>query len=70
MFEEYQLVKLNRDLLAEGLQAGIRGTILVIYPGQPRFYEVEFLDDEGNTLAVITLPEELLSSSEARGVEG
>ncbi len=54
MFEEYQLVKLNRDLPAEGLQAGIRGTIPGIYPGQPRFYEVEFLDDEDNTLAILT----------------
>ncbi len=39
---------------------GIKGTVLIVYnePGLPRAYEVEFLDENGETLAVITLQED------------
>lgn len=40
-----------------GLLAGAKGTVLLIYeePHLPIGYEVEFLDETGNTLAVVTL---------------
>lgn len=63
MFEEYQVVRLSRDVPAEGLSAGLRGTVLMVYPQRPessREYEVEFVDEAGETLALLTLAEEQL----------
>jgi hypothetical protein len=60
LFEEYQVVRLSRDIPDEGLSAGARGTVLMVYPQRPespREYEVEFVDEEGATLALLTLPE-------------
>lgn len=60
MFEEYQVVRLSKDIPAEGLGAGLRGTVLMVHPQRPespREYEVEFVDEEGTTLALLTLPE-------------
>lgn len=59
MFEEYSLVKLKNDLPEENLEAGAKGTIVMVYPkiSESQDYEVEFSDDEGNTLALLTLPE-------------
>lgn len=61
MFEDYEVVKLKDDLPSEGLSAGARGTVLMVYPEPPSEYEVEFLDGDGETLAVLTLPEEKLA---------
>ncbi len=61
MFEDYEVVKLKADLPAEGLKAGARGTVLMVYPEPPQEYEVEFLDGDGQTLAVLTLPEDRLA---------
>jgi len=63
LFEEYQVVRLSRDIPAEGLGAGLRGTVLMVYPQRPdspREYEVEFVDAEGATLALLTLAEDQL----------
>lgn len=59
MFQEYDMVKLNRDLPLDHLQAGTLGTILMVFdePNLPRAYEVEFVSDNMTTLAVLTVEE-------------
>jgi hypothetical protein len=57
MFEEYAVVRLECDLEAKGLKAGTRGAVVMVYPCEPPQYEVEFVDDDGNTLAVETVSE-------------
>jgi hypothetical protein len=68
MFQEYEVVQLKRDIRSEGLSAGVRGTVLLIYddPTLPLAYEVEFADDEGTTLAVLTVTDEDIESIELR----
>ncbi len=59
MFNEYDVVRLKRDMPSHGLVAGTRGTIVVVYedPHLPRAYEVEFVNAKGKTLAIVTLKE-------------
>ena len=40
------------------LSAGMLGTVVLIYGGNPPVYEVEFTDDEGITLAMLTLEQD------------
>lgn len=66
MFNEYDVVTLKNDLSAVNshvstrgivdIPAGTEGTIVLVYPGGS--YEVEFFDDEGNTLALSTVTED------------
>lgn len=63
MFEEYDVVRLVSDLKSKGLKAGTRGAIVMVYPSDPPEYEIEFVDDEGNTLAIETLKEEQIEIS-------
>ncbi len=53
MFSEYDVVKLKRPL--SGLEAGAVGAILMVYDSVPPGYEVEFTDQDGVTLALLTL---------------
>lgn len=55
MFNEYDVVKLTEDIREENLSAGATGTILMVYTDSPPTYEVEFSDDDGVTLALITI---------------
>jgi len=57
MFADYEVVKLRQDMPSKKLKAGARGTILMAYPETPQAYEVEFLDSEGDTIAVLTVQE-------------
>jgi hypothetical protein len=50
----YDVVELAVDLPDEGLRAGATGAIVDDYPGSAD-YEVEFVDDDGQTLALLTL---------------
>jgi hypothetical protein len=61
MFEEYQIVRLRRNIPEFNLSEGVLGTILLVYdpkPNQSRAYEVEFVDSLGKTLAQITVFQE------------
>lgn len=60
MFNEYDVVKLKKDLPSHNLPAGITGAVLLIYPQPPLppAYEVEFVDDQGETLAIVAVQEE------------
>jgi len=60
MFQEYELVRLKRDIPERNLLAGAIGVVLMIYnePNLPRAYEVDFSNVEGKMLTTITLYEE------------
>ena len=63
MFNEYDVVRLVSELRSKGLKGGTRGAIVMVYPGDPPEYEVEFVDEEGNTLAVETIKEEQIEKA-------
>jgi len=54
-FAELSLVELVHDLPDEGLAAGAVGTVVEVYTDPPG-YEVEFVDDDGRTVAILALP--------------
>jgi hypothetical protein len=56
MIREHDLVVLRRDKREWGLEAGDVGTVVLVYPKGG--YVVEFVDHEGNTLALLDLAEE------------
>lgn len=57
MFEEYEVVRLKKNLEKFGLRPGALGTILIVHAANPPAYEVEFCDEEGQTIALLTLTE-------------
>ncbi len=56
-FLEYDVVKLKCDHASSKLKAGTEGTVVVVYDSDPPHYEVEFCDEHGVTLALLTLSE-------------
>lgn len=64
MIAELDVVRLRRDRPEDGLAAGAKGTVVLVYPGG-RDYEVEFLDDEGWTIAVCTVSADEVVPTEA-----
>ena len=54
MLTEHSMVVLNRDLPDAGLQSGDVGAIVHVYRSGNAF-EVEFVDGDGTTIAVVTL---------------
>jgi hypothetical protein len=48
--QEYDIVRLKKSLPDADIPIGSRGTIVMLYDGEPSAYEVEFLDADGNTL--------------------
>jgi len=56
MIREHDLVVLRRDKREWGLEVGDVGTVVLVYPKGG--YMVEFVDHEGNTLALLDLAEE------------
>lgn len=62
LFDDNEIVRLKRDLPDENLTEGERGTVVMVYPQHlsphlPQAYEVEFCDEDGVTLALVTLME-------------
>ena len=57
MLAEHSLVVLTRDIPESGLYAGDVGAIIHIY-GKGAAYEVEFVDGDGTTIALVTLKSE------------
>ena len=55
MFDENDVVQLTKDLPEENLKAGDKGTILMVLSVSPPVYEIEFMNDDGETLAVTTI---------------
>jgi hypothetical protein len=55
-----QVVKIRRNLPDLHIQEGMVGVVVMVYPirlspGLPQAYEVEFADEHGVTLALVTL---------------
>ncbi len=55
MIKEHDRIVLLKDIPGEGLKAGDVGTVIHIYRGGEAF-EVEFMNLEGGTIAIITVP--------------
>ncbi len=53
-FKELDVVKLKHARPADGLEVGAEGTIVMIYASDA--FHVEFLDEEGDTVALLILP--------------
>ncbi|WP_179472860.1 DUF4926 domain-containing protein [Mycolicibacterium vinylchloridicum] len=58
--QEYDGVRLLRPLPQYDLPVGAQGTVVMVYrdPSLPPTYEVEFADDDGVTLALVTLKDD------------
>jgi hypothetical protein len=56
MLEEMDIVKAKRQL-SERVKANTEGTIVMIYDNPRVAYEVEFLDEKGDTLDLLTVEE-------------
>lgn len=54
--KELDVVRLTKEF--EGLASGTKGTIVLTYDG--KFFEVEFFDDDGDTIDVLTTPVECI----------
>ena len=54
--KELDVVRLKENF--EGIPAGAKGTIVLEYDGH--YYEVEFVNDNGDTIDVVTTPREIL----------
>ena len=54
MITEHSMVVLNEDRSANGLNAGDVGAVVHIY-GEGKAFEVEFVDGDGSTIALLTL---------------
>lgn len=58
--EMLDLVALTTDRPQDGLKKGQDGTVVEVFPEPEHAYEVEFVDPEGYTIALVTArPEEL-----------
>jgi hypothetical protein len=72
MFRQYQTVELVKDMMSDGfiddpvqMHEGQRGVIVEIHrqPGLPIGYDVEFFDEEGETLALMIMTEDMIRPS-------
>ena len=62
MHKEYDVVRAIRDI-NDKVRKGLKGAVLIIHPSTPPQYEVEFVDEEGNTLDVLTVHERDIEKS-------
>lgn len=56
MIREYDVVITTKDINGKVLK-GMRGAVLIVYDAKPPQYEIEFLDEDGYTIDVLTLSE-------------
>ena len=65
MFNEYDVVKLKRELPGNPIPLGAKGTVLMVFGAPTEGYEVEFMDRAGNSLGVFTVhPNDIELSTE------
>lgn len=55
MYKEYDVVKLRNDRPDDRLTAGVIGAVLIVHDATPPAYLVEFCDQDGMTIALLTL---------------
>ena len=65
MFQEYDVVELVESL-SDSLKSGTRGAVVMVYPGDPAEYEVEFVGLDGRTIEVRTVSEDKIRISTSR----
>jgi hypothetical protein len=56
-FEDYDVVRAKKDLTRDVLR-GTEGTVLIIHQATPPVYEIEFMDEEGNSIGLLTVIEQ------------
>lgn len=61
--QEYDVVRLRQPVPKHNLAVGAVGAIVMVYDN-PTAYEVEFCDQNGVTLALLTLREDALEATE------
>ena len=61
VLKEFEIVELTHDIPEHKLKKGESGTIVEIYKGG-KAYEVEFVNEGGKTLALLTLTSDEISS--------
>lgn len=52
MYDEYACFRLTRPIPDQPIPVGTVGVVLMIFPGDPVEYEVEFVDPRGNNLGL------------------
>ncbi|BES83589.1 hypothetical protein PEC302107_05930 [Pectobacterium araliae] len=62
----FDVISLKNDLPDEGLKKGMLGTIVHIYDEPSPAYDIEFCDDNGETLAWITLTSDCFNKIDFR----
>jgi hypothetical protein len=67
MLEEYDVVELREGITTD-LKTGTRGAIVMVYPSDPPEYEVEFVNDVGETIAVRTVRDDQLRKIDVTGI--
>ena len=66
MLKEYEVVSLKRTVPSIPLPQGTQGTIVFVYASHPSVYEVEFVNETGETLGIYTVEEKDLEVVGAR----
>ncbi len=59
-FLEYDVIELTSSLSGADIPIGAHGTVLIVHPGNPAAYVIEFVSDDGSTLGVETIDEDKL----------
>jgi len=63
-FSEYDIVQLSKPIPGEHIPVNTRGVVLIVFDNEPVAYEVEFCDENGNSLRskpTFTLTEDFMS---------
>lgn len=56
MLKEYDVIEAKRDL-SQYVKLGTKGVIMLIIHKNPNKYEVEFVNNDGDTLELLTVDE-------------
>ena len=62
MYKEYDVVKAKMNLENNIIKKGMRGTILIIYESNPNKYEIEFVNNNNESVAILTVSEDEIES--------
>lgn len=67
IFRELQVVEAKANVPGTAVRAGDLGTVVMVHTTPYRAYEVEFIDDEGETIAMLALrPNQLKARAQDR----
>ena len=66
MLEEYTIVRLKQPVPLVPVPLGTKGTVLLIPLSRHPAYEVEFIDDRGQSVGVYTMQEEGLEEEQEK----